>query len=95
VAQFEFLRWLAEWILAQEEFEFDWDDGNSTKSLQKHGIPSEEAEGLFHNREFLVPLGVQVLPKTDEPRFGIFSRPKKRSSRERNSLSNFNKNVCD
>ena len=70
MAQFEFVAWLVKWILEQEDFEFDWDQGNSTKSLQKHKISPESAEQIFLNRDFLVPLGMQVAPTTNEPRFG-------------------------
>ena len=31
---------------------------------------SENAEQVFLNRDFLVPLGIQVSPITNEPRFG-------------------------
>jgi uncharacterized DUF497 family protein len=70
MAQFEFVAWLVRWILEQDNFEFDWDQGNSTKSLQKHKVSSESAEQAFLNREMLVPLGIQVSPVTNEPRFG-------------------------
>jgi len=70
MAQFEFVAWLAKWLLEQEVFEFDWDQGNSTKSLQKHSISSDSAEQVFMNREFLIPLGIQISPETNEPRFG-------------------------
>ncbi len=62
MAQFEFVAWLVKWILEQESFEFDWDHGNSTKSLQKHKISSDSAEQAFMNRDLLVPLGIQVAP---------------------------------
>ena len=71
MAHFEFVAWLAKWLLTQRDFVFEWDVGNSTKSLQKHGIPLERAEEVFSNREFLVPLGIQVMPVTNEPRFGV------------------------
>lgn len=29
--------------------EFEWDDGNSTKNWQKHGVMREEAEQAFFN----------------------------------------------
>ena len=71
MAQFEFVEWLLLWLLNQAYFEFDWDEGNSTKSLQKHGINIESAEQLFHNKEGLVPLGIQISPQMNEPRFGV------------------------
>lgn len=70
MAQFEFIAWLVKWILEQETFDFEWDHGNSTKSLQKHKISSESAEQVFLNKDMLVPLGIQVAPTTNEPRFG-------------------------
>ncbi|MGE4234086.1 MAG: BrnT family toxin [Bacteriovoracia bacterium] len=70
MGQFEFVAWLAKWLLQQKEFEFDWDQWNSTKSLQKHKIETDSAEEVFNNKEFLVPLGIQVAPVTNEPRFG-------------------------
>ena len=70
MAHFEFVAWLVQWLLAQDDFEFEWDEGNSTKSLQKHGIDTEMAEQFFRNKDCLVPLGIQVAPQTNEPRFG-------------------------
>ncbi len=70
MAQFEFVEWLARWIFQQTDFEFEWDPGNSTKSIDKHKISKESAEQIFRNREFLVPLGIQIQPTVDEPRFG-------------------------
>ena len=70
MAQLEFVAWLIKWILEQERFDFDWDHGNSSKSLQKHKISSDSAEQVFMNKDLLVPLGIQVAPATDEPRFG-------------------------
>jgi uncharacterized DUF497 family protein len=31
---------------------FDWDDGNSFKSLLEHGVTNDEAEQVFSNRPF-------------------------------------------
>ena len=70
MAQFEFVAWLAKWLFQQRVFEFDWDDGNNTKSLQKHRVETEHAEQIFYNQDFLVPLGIQIAPTTNEPRFG-------------------------
>jgi uncharacterized DUF497 family protein len=70
MAQFEFVVWLAQWFFAQGDFEFDWDHGNSTKSVQKHQVTSENAEQVFRNKDFLVPLGIQIEPVANEPRFG-------------------------
>jgi uncharacterized DUF497 family protein len=70
MAQFEFVAWLVQCLLQQEDFEFDWDQGNSVKSLQKHGIEVQTAEQFFRNKDCLVPLGIQVSPSSNEPRFG-------------------------
>ena len=70
MAQFEFVEWLVKWILSQSDFVFDWDAGNSEKSVTKHGVSIENAEQIFKNQEVFVPLGIQVKPATNEPRFG-------------------------
>ncbi len=70
MAQFEFVAWLVKWLFQQSDFEFDWDSGNSTKSLQKHKVELDSAEQVFRNKDFLVPLGIQVSPPANEPRFG-------------------------
>jgi len=41
----------------------------TTKSTQKHKIGTETAEQVFHNRDVLAPLGIQIAPKVNEPRF--------------------------
>lgn len=33
---------------------FDWDDGNSRKSAEKHGVSQSEAEAIFFNEPLLV-----------------------------------------
>jgi len=71
MAKFQFVDWLVDWILAQSEFAFDWDEGNKTKSIQKHGIHAEEAESVFQQIEAIRALGEQINPVADEPRFGI------------------------
>ncbi len=72
MAQFEFVEWLLWWLFSQKDFEFDWDFGNSSKSLLKRGVGIESAEQFFRNKEDLLPLGIQISPNTDEPRFGAF-----------------------
>lgn len=71
MAQFEFVEWLVRWLFSQINFEFEWDAGNSTKSSVKHGVDIESAEQVFRNKDFLAPLGIQVAPETNEPRFGV------------------------
>ena len=70
MAQYEFVAWLARWLFEQEDFVFEWDHGNSMKSVSKHGVSTETAEQVFRNKEVLAPLGIQVSPKANEPRFG-------------------------
>jgi len=60
-----------QWLFSGQQFEFIWDAGNDTKSLQKHSVTVTETEQLFQNLECLVPLGIQVEPKPNEPRFGV------------------------
>lgn len=70
MAQFEFIEWLVQWLFQDQIIGFHWDLGNSTKSLQKHKIETESAEQVFQNKDALVPLGIQTMPKVDKPRFG-------------------------
>jgi len=70
MARFEYIQWLVDWLFSREALSFLWDQGNESKSLKKHGVSVGEAEQLFENRDCLVPLGIQVSPQTDEPRFG-------------------------
>ncbi len=70
MARFEFVEWLARWIIQAIDFEFDWDQGNSSKSHDKHKVTRDSAEQVFRNRDLLVPLGIQIQPVVDEPRFG-------------------------
>lgn len=67
MAQFQFILWLAYWYLQTELFEFQWDAGNSTKSLVKHGVATEHVESVF-SLKLAVPLGRQILPKVHEER---------------------------
>ena len=69
-ARFRFLDWLLDWLLSLQDFPFDWDAGNETRSLQKHSITCEEAEEVFATRLF-VPLGEQIEPFPHEPRYGL------------------------
>ena len=70
MAKFRFAQWLWDWLFALEEFLFEWDEGNATKSQEKHGIPCAEAEEVFTCRRF-VPLGEQVQPRAPEARFAV------------------------
>ncbi len=70
MGQFKFILWLAYWYLQNEFFEFEWDSGNSTKSLSKHGVPAEEVESVFELK-LAVPLGRQVSPPAEEERLCV------------------------
>lgn len=70
MAQFKFILWLAYWYLQNEDFTFEWDQGNSTKSLVKHGVARVEVESLFILK-LGVPLGRQITPETEEERLCI------------------------
>lgn len=70
MAQWDFVEWLLFWILETSAFEFEWDQGNSTKNKQKHGIETYEIEAVFRSGMAL-PLGVQILPAAPEQRLGI------------------------
>lgn len=71
MAEFRFIDWLVDWLLNQETFVFDWDDGNKTKSESKHGVSCEEAESVFEQIEAVRALGEQISQKPKEPRYGI------------------------
>lgn len=70
MAQFKFILWLAYWYLQTEFFEFDWDQGNSSKSAIKHGVAADEIESVF-SLKMAIPLGRQVAPIVDEERLCI------------------------
>lgn len=36
---------------------FDWDEGNSRKNVEKHGVGQSEAESIFFNEPLLVLAG--------------------------------------
>ena len=72
MAKFVFIEFLLN-FLCKEVFDFEWDEGNSTKSLEKHGVTRLEAEELFYCN-FIAPLGIQVIPKVDEDRYGLLSK---------------------
>lgn len=49
---------------------FDWDDGNSRKSADKHGVGAAEAENIFFNE----PLVEDAKHSQKEPRFNALGR---------------------
>jgi uncharacterized DUF497 family protein len=70
MAQWEFVEWLLFWILETSHFEFEWDEGNSTKSAKKHGIETYEIEAVFRSG-LALPLGIQISPPANEQRLGV------------------------
>ena len=68
MGQFKFLLWLAQWYLNSRTFEFDWDKGNLSKSLKKHGVDPIEVESAFL-LGLGIPIGGQISPIVDEERF--------------------------
>ncbi len=46
---------------------FDWDDGNTRKSVDKHAVSQAEAEQVFFNEPLL--LSQDVKHSLEEPRF--------------------------
>lgn len=71
MATFKFVKWLFEWVENQRNFTFDWDLGNRTKNLIKHGITVKEVESVFWQIEAIRVLGEQVSPKANESRYGL------------------------
>lgn len=51
---------------------FDWDDGNSRKSADKHGVGQAEAEQVFLNEPLL--LAEDMRHSRAEPRFHALGR---------------------
>src|ERR1700687_123330 len=51
---------------------FQWDDGNTRKSEDKHGVSQGEAEQIFSNEPLL--LLVDAGHSRDEPRFHAYGR---------------------
>jgi len=51
---------------------FDWDDGNSRKSLDKHGVGQQEAEQVFVDPRILVL--VDEKHSGEEQRFHAYGR---------------------
>lgn len=70
MAQWEFVEWLLFWILETSHFEFEWDEGNSTKNAKKHGIETNEIEAVFRSG-LALPLGIQINSSVNEQRLGI------------------------
>jgi uncharacterized protein len=59
--------------MSQKEFLFEWDDGNSSKSEDKHGISIEMIEEAFMDSSLLA-LGEQYEPVVNEGRYGVVAK---------------------
>jgi len=55
---------------------FEWDDGNSGKNWEKHGVADFEAEEIFFNRPFIVRHDA-AHSSDEENRSGAFGRTDK------------------
>jgi uncharacterized DUF497 family protein len=73
MAKFIFLEWLVSFLESFDSFAFDWDQGNNSKSEDKHRISIEQIESCFMDDRIL-PLGIQVEPKSVEERYGILAK---------------------
>ncbi|MBI4053830.1 MAG: BrnT family toxin [Candidatus Doudnabacteria bacterium] len=54
-----------------EPLTFEWDSGNRTKSLNKHGVTVQEAEEVFFRHKLLIP---DQRHSGSEPRFGMYGQ---------------------
>jgi uncharacterized DUF497 family protein len=73
MAKFRFVFWLLEFLQTQHVFEYEWDDGNSIKSILKHGVENEMVESIFMD-DNLLALGEQYQPKVFEARYGVLGK---------------------
>ena len=50
-------------------YDFEWDSGNRGKNWKRHRVTARECEEVF----FLgaLPVGAQVYPPANEPRYGV------------------------
>lgn len=70
MAKFKFVEWLILWLTETSRFDFEWDEGNRTKSASKHAVTTAETEEVFLMGA-AAPLGVQIDPPAPEERLGI------------------------
>jgi uncharacterized DUF497 family protein len=73
MAKFLYVEWLLDFLLSQTDFIFEWDDGNSSKSLEKHGVDNDLVESIFSDSNLLA-LGEQFQPPVSEARYGVLGR---------------------
>ncbi len=75
MAKFRYVFWLREFLRSQQNLLFEWDEGNSDKSEQKHGVTAEMVESCFRDN-LLCALGEQYEPVISEIRYGILAKAK-------------------
>ncbi len=73
MAKFEFFEWLIGFFESNEDFLFEWDEGNFSKSRLKHNVETYQIESCFYDERILI-LGIQIEPKHLEPRYGIIAK---------------------
>ena len=71
--KFKFVHWLSEFLESQVELIFEWDNGNTSKSENKHGITREMVESSFSDCDKLA-FGEQYQPEVTEGRYGMISK---------------------
>jgi uncharacterized DUF497 family protein len=69
MALFEYDPWLLEFIEVGQ-FGFQWDRGNRTKNLIRHGVKTDECEDVFLGGGAL-PIGMEVSPPVNESRYAV------------------------
>jgi len=50
-------------------YDFEWDSGNRSKNWKRHKVTTRECEEIFFSGA--LPVGVQVDPPADEPRYAV------------------------
>jgi uncharacterized DUF497 family protein len=70
MGQFEFVAWLYFWLQQSQDFDFEWDSGNISKSANKHGVATDEVESVFQFG-LAVAIGRQTNPPVHEERLCI------------------------
>jgi uncharacterized DUF497 family protein len=70
MGQFRFVAWLLLWYITRDRFEFDWDQGNSSKSVTKHGVEADEVESVFELK-LGASMGTQITPPVEEERLCV------------------------
>ncbi len=73
MAKFHFIYWLVEYLQSQTDFLFDWDEGNLSKSQDKHSVTVDMIESCFSDDQLLA-LGEQYSPPCNEDRYGMIGK---------------------